>query len=110
VASSARLTEAPASLAESRRARQADTWPASKYLTVKDDKLFINLAVGVNGEILAKLKEILTKNSGDKKVFFKLNSGLSTGQAGVTANLVETDFKVKYGQVLTEEINKILKN
>ena len=56
----------------------------------------------VDPNILAKIKEILTKNNGDKRVFFKLSSG------GV-ANLVETNFKVNYGRTLIEEINKILK-
>ncbi|MDO8667703.1 MAG: DNA polymerase III subunit alpha [bacterium] len=83
--------------------------PVSKYLMFKDDKLFINLNGNAGPDILAKIKEILTKNSGDKKVFFKLNSGLPTGQAGATANLVETDFKINYDKNLIEEINKILK-
>jgi len=76
--------------------------PVSKYLIFKDDNLYINLDRGTGVLALEKLKEALLKNSGDKKVFFRLLSG-----AG--ANLVETDFKVNYNKFLIEAINNILK-
>ncbi|KKS35407.1 MAG: polymerase III catalytic subunit, DnaE type protein [Parcubacteria group bacterium GW2011_GWC2_42_12] len=76
--------------------------PASQCLIYRDDKLFISLESSVKPEILSKIKEVLTKNGGDKKVFFRLNSGGAI-------NLVETDFKINYGQGLIEEIDKILK-
>ncbi len=93
---------AKAAVGNGKAAPAAEPWPASRHVVVKDDKLFINLDASVKSDILAKLKEVLTNNSGDKKVFFKLASADA-------ANLVETDFKVKYDRFLTEEINKIFK-
>ena len=75
--------------------------PESKHLTFKDDKLIIILNNKANSVVLAKIKEILTKNSGDKKVFFKLGSGGAS-------NLVETDFKVNNSGDLLAAINKVL--
>jgi DNA polymerase-3 subunit alpha len=82
-------------------ASQFSPAPLSKHLTLKNDRLFINLNGSVDSIILAKLKEALAENSGDKKVFFKLNSGSA-------ANLVETDFKVNYSRTLIEAINQVL--
>jgi len=79
----------------------AGALPAAKNLVLKNDKLFITLNGNINELILAKLKQILIKNSGDKKVFFKLISGAKT-------NLVKTDFKVNYSRDMVEAINKIL--
>jgi DNA polymerase-3 subunit alpha len=75
----------------------------SKNLTFKDNNVYINLNSNISALILEKLKETLLKNSGDKKVFFKLSSG-----AGAKINLVETDFKVNYNKFLTEAIDKVL--
>jgi len=83
-------------------AASAPAHQASKFLTVNGDKLFIKLNSNVSPEILTKIKEALTKNGGDKKVFFKLDSNGS-------ANLVETDFKANYTKTLIEEVNNILK-
>lgn len=77
-------------------------YPAPKHLTLNDNKLYINLNSGLNAGTLSKLKELLLKNSGDKKVFFKLSSANNV-------NLVETDFKVNYNKFLIEAINNILK-
>lgn len=77
--------------------------PISKHLVFKDDNLYINLNSNAGASVLEKLKEALLKNSGDKKVFFKLSSGVGAG-----SNLVETDFKVNYNKSLIEAINSIL--
>ena len=77
--------------------------PVSKHLTFEDNKLFINLNGNANAAVLAKLKEALVKNGGDKKVFFKLISGAAV-------NLMETDFKVNYSQDLIKDIDNILIN
>ncbi|MFH0956145.1 MAG: OB-fold nucleic acid binding domain-containing protein, partial [Candidatus Falkowbacteria bacterium] len=76
--------------------------PISKYLIFKDDNLYINLNGHTGASALDKLKQVLLKNSGDKKVFFRLLSDAN-------ANLVETDFKVNYNKFLIEAINNILK-
>jgi DNA polymerase III subunit alpha len=78
------------------------TLPTSKYLTFKDDKVFINIDSGIKSAVLAKLKEALIKNNGDKRVFFKLTSGEKQ-------NLVETEYRVSYSKPLIEAVNSILK-
>ncbi|MDO8592471.1 MAG: DNA polymerase III subunit alpha [bacterium] len=82
-------------------AAPAPAW--SKHLNFKNDQLFITLNPGAIPAALAKLKEIFIKNSGDKKVFFKLAS-----PAG--SSLVETDFKVNYCRPLVEELSRLLDN
>ncbi len=77
--------------------------PTSKYLILKDNNLYINLSRNIHTSKLEKLKQELIKNSGDKKVFFKLAS-----EANNKNNLVETDYKVKYSKSLAESINNIL--
>jgi DNA polymerase-3 subunit alpha len=83
---------------------KAAAMPISKYLIFKDDRLYINLSRNTGALVLEKLKEALLKNSGDKKVFFRLLSG-----AGANPGLVETDFKVNYNKSLVEALDNILK-
>jgi len=84
-------------------APKSSAMPTSKYLVLKDDNLYINLNSNISALASEKLKEALLKNSGDKKVFFKLSSA-----AGAKTSLVETDFKVNYNKSLVEAINNIL--
>jgi len=74
----------------------------SRHLIFKDGNLYINLNGRAGVSVLEKLKTALLKNSGDKKVFFKLLSGSK-------ARLVETDFKVGYNNVLIKALDDILK-
>ena len=85
-------------------AAKLSTAPISKHLIFEDDNLYINLNSATDAVVLGKLKEVLIKNSGDKKVFFRLLSG-----PGAKTNLVETDFKVNYNELLIKAINNILK-
>ena len=75
--------------------------PASKFLALNQGKVYINLNHAADMALLGRLKQVLAKNVGDKKVFFKLS-------AGGRINLVETDFKINYSQALIEEINRLL--
>ena len=75
--------------------------PASEFLALNQDKIYINLNGAADAALLERLKQTLAKNVGDKKVFFKLSAGGRT-------NLVETDFKINYSQTLIEEINRLL--
>ncbi|MFH1583113.1 MAG: DNA polymerase III subunit alpha [Candidatus Falkowbacteria bacterium] len=77
--------------------------PISKHLIFKDDNLYINLNGSTGALVLGKLKQVLLNNGGDKKVFFRLLSG-----SGTKVNLVETDFKVNYNELLIKAINNIL--
>ena len=74
----------------------------SRHLIFKNGNLYINLNGEASALMLEKLKAAFLKNSGDKKVFFRLPSGSGT-------RLVETDLKVEYNNVLIKTLDNILK-
>ncbi|MFH1255135.1 MAG: DNA polymerase III subunit alpha [bacterium] len=81
--------------------KKSSVVPVLKNSILKEDNFFINLKSGVSGSTLEKLKQVLAKNSGSQKVFFKLFS--AGGE-----KLVETDFKVDYNESLAKEVDDIL--
>ncbi|MDP2737097.1 MAG: DNA polymerase III subunit alpha [bacterium] len=93
----------PAPKYEKKISPPAGGLPISKHLIFKDDNLYINLNESASALVLEKLKGVLLKNKGDKKVFFRLLSGF-----GAKASLVETDFKVNYNELLIKAINNVL--
>ncbi|MCK4554188.1 hypothetical protein KAU19_04460, partial [Candidatus Parcubacteria bacterium] len=69
----------------------------SKHLTFDGKNVFVVLNNDYNQEILNKLKQVLQTHQGDKKVVFK-----------VRQSNVETNFRVRYSEVLEREINRLL--
>ena len=70
----------------------------SKLLFNQGDEIYIVLNSDYGPEIMEKLKELLTQNKGNKKVFFKVKS-----------SNIETNYKVDYNNVLVGAINDLLK-
>ena len=69
----------------------------SKYLTFDGKNVYVVLNDDYNQEVLDKLKLVLQKYQGDKKVVFKIKQ----------AN-VETDFSVKYSEELVRGVEGVL--
>ncbi len=68
---------------------------------VNGENIYIVLAGNLQPDILTKLKDLFTKNQGDKKVFFKI---ITAGQA----KQIETQFKVSFNKALVDEIGKLV--
>ncbi|MDO9399581.1 MAG: DNA polymerase III subunit alpha [bacterium] len=82
------------------QANQANT----SCLQFNENKLYVLLDNKINPIILAKLKELLIKHNGDKKVYFKIRSQTLSNKF----DLIETDFAVDYNNVLIKNINSLL--
>lgn len=70
------------------------------YLQFNEDKVYILLDNKLDPAILIKLKELLIKYQGDKKVYFKIKSQVSPDKF----DLIETDFAVAYNKSLVEAV------
>ncbi|MEK7557803.1 MAG: DNA polymerase III subunit alpha [Patescibacteria group bacterium] len=76
----------------------------ANYLQFDKNKLYVLLDSKINPAILTKLKDLLIKYNGDKKVYFKIKSQTLPNKF----DLIETDFAVIYDQSLIKAINSLL--
>jgi len=76
----------------------------SAKVQVNGENIYIILDNNLNPDILNKLKDLFTKNTGDKKVYFKIKTENKADQG----NLIETEFKVSFNKALVEQIGKLV--
>ncbi|MEK7203352.1 MAG: OB-fold nucleic acid binding domain-containing protein, partial [Patescibacteria group bacterium] len=74
------------------------------HLQFDGNKLYVLIGDKLDSMILTKLKDIMLKYQGDKKVYFKIKSQILPDKF----DLVETDFAVIYNQPLAKAINSLL--